>query len=126
MNAANPGAKRASLAILPVLLMSLTGCMNEQLRFTASRLPSSLPDISQNQVLTNLARTADEPTAVPFFALVTDGVADVQDSGTFDTSLEWAASQLTTNTFSPGASRAVQGNWTLKPTTNPDRLLAMR
>ncbi|WP_169980042.1 hypothetical protein [Tautonia rosea] len=114
------------IAVMFAASSVLTGCMSDQLRYTSSRLPSSLPDITQNQILTNLARTAADPSAIPFFALISDGVANVRDSGAVDASFQVRVKEFTRNTLGTGASREVTGNWSLKPTTNPDRLLAMR
>jgi len=107
-------------------LLALPGCLSRQLQFTTMRLTSTLPDLNQKQVLSNIARIAHQPTLLPYFAMITDGLSDVKDEGRFDASFDTVVGEFTKGTYAPGATRSLEGNWSLKPTVNPDHLLAMR
>lgn len=100
--------------------------MRDQLRFTTNRLTSTLTDLNQRQVLDNLTRVADQPSFLPYFAVITDGISDVKDGGSIAADFEAVVGEFTKGTYSPGATRDIEGNWSLKPTVNPKRILAMR
>jgi hypothetical protein len=121
----SPLQKMALVFSLTVAVI-VTGCVSEQLQHTTLRLSGTLPNLSEQQVLDNLARTVENSSALPYFALITDGLADVRDQGTFATDLKAVVNKYTEATIKPGVSRQVDGNWSLKPMVNPDRILAMR
>jgi hypothetical protein len=114
-------------AVLGAAVFALTGCNSEQLRYTTLRLSQTVPDLQEQQVIDNLARQASSPNRLPYYAVVNIGTANIVDTGgaglnalTFQ---HHVGSLATVNTT---ASRAVTGNWTLNPMSNPDRLRAMR
>src|SRR6185437_9466321 len=87
----------------------------------------SIPDLQEKQVIDNFARIAANPGAIPYYSIINSGVANVQDSGSgglFALTLQHHV--FPSGTLTGTASRAVTGNWTLNPMTNPDRLRAMR
>jgi hypothetical protein len=103
------------------------GCANEQVRFSAVRLAAKIPEIYQEQVLQNLARTADNPGALPFLALLNGGTTSVTDKGTLAAGFAGGPHRRTIGTYGPfGAERDVQDNVTFDPVRDPDRLRAMR
>jgi hypothetical protein len=117
-------------AVLALALVSTSvagvGCTTEQLRFTTLRISNSLPDINERQVLTNLARTAETPSSLPYFALISDGTVDIKDNGGFSSGFTGDPRKYTTSTTTFTGGRQIDGNWSLKPLTNPDRISAMR
>jgi hypothetical protein len=112
--------------VVAAALLVGTGCNSAQLRYTTLRLTSTLPDLQQKQVLDNFARIASDPGALPYFAVVNAGSANVNDSGSGSLSFMGAPEVYTQRTHVLSAERTVTGNWTLVPLNNPDRLAAMR
>lgn len=107
-------------------LLAAIGCNSAQLRFTTLRLTATLPDLQEKQVLDNLARLAASPGALPYFAVVDAGTANVDDNGGGSLGFTGAPKVFTTGNYGLSASRTVTGNWSLQPLNNPDRLAAMR
>jgi hypothetical protein len=105
----------------------LSGCNAQQLRFTTMRLSESVPDLQARQVIDNFARIAANPGTVPYYTVINNGTVNIQDSGSaglYELTLQHHFYPLATLTAS--GTRAITGNWTLNPMTNPDRLRAMR
>ena len=115
--------------------LAAPGCAVTQVGFTTTRQMGSGPDIYTNQVLENLARAAVDQTALPYFALLQNGVPSTSDTGSLTIGPlsfpgQTAVNQLhnqRSGTLGPlGASRVVGANWTISPVNDPDRLTAMR
>jgi hypothetical protein len=110
-----------------VVVLALSGCNAQQLRFTTMRLSETIPDLQERQVIENLARIAANPGALPYYSVISNGTANINDNasgGLFSLFLQHRV--YPSATLDATASRSVTGNWTLNPMTNPDRLRAMR
>ncbi len=114
-------------AVLVAMLLALAGCNAEQLRFTTLRLSQSIPDLQEQQVINNFARIAASAASVPYYAVINVGTANILDTGSGGLgALTFQHNVGALSTLNATASRAVTGNWTLNPMSNPDRLRAMR
>jgi len=120
-------AREIQGAVLVTILLFVTGCNAEQLRFTTLRLSQSIPDLQEQQVINNFARIAANPGSVPYYAVINAGTANILDTGSGGLgALTFQHHVGALSTLNATASRAVTGNWTLNPMSNPDRLRAMR
>ncbi len=118
-----------------VLVATLViGCNSAQVRFSTLRLSTTIPDIQQVQVLDNLARVAVDPGVLPYYTIATSGTASVSDKGKASGFISFPAQQLVKQLHNArggevgplSVERDITGNWSLKPTNDPNRLAAMR
>jgi hypothetical protein len=110
-----------------VLVFSLTsGCMNQQLRLTARRNLSILPDLQYQQVVDNLAAIASNPGYLPYLAIAGQGSVQVTDNGNGSLGLDLKPSALTSSVLGMGASRNVTGTWSLGTITGPEKIRGMQ
>ncbi len=125
---------RGAILILAALLAA-SGCATTQVAFTATRQMGTQPDIYTDQTLENLARVADDATALPYFALLQNGVPTTNNTstltiGSMSFPTQTVVKQLhnqRSGTIGPiGGSWVVGANWTISPVNDPDRLTAMR
>jgi hypothetical protein len=79
----------------------------------------------QQEVLDNLARTAADAGAQPYFAVFEKGTTQVSDTANPSGSLTWDPHSLTSEMLSLGGSRALTDEWDVSPVTDPDKLHAM-
>jgi hypothetical protein len=114
--------------VLGAMMLTLgTGCNTGQLRFTTLRLTTTIPDLQKRQVLDNFLGMASDPSALPYFSVVTAGTATINDFGSGNVSFLGSARIYTQGTYGPfSAGRSVNTNWSINPVSNPDRLRAMR
>jgi hypothetical protein len=112
------------LSILPLLLA--TGCMNQQLRFSARRTANTLPDLQYHQVMDNLAMIAANPGFLPYLAVAGQGSVQVTDGGNSSLSLTMVPKMFTSGLFGLGASRNVTGTWSLGTITSPEKIRGMQ
>ncbi len=116
------------ILMLGAMMLTLgTGCNTGQLRFTTLRLTTTIPDLQKRQVLENFLGMATDPSALPYFSVVTAGTATINDFGSANLSFLGAVKFYTQGTYGPlSAGRSVNTNWSINPVSNPDRLRAMR
>jgi hypothetical protein len=93
------------------------------------------PDIYTDQVLENLARLADDTSALAYFGLLQSAVPSTNDTGTITIgSMTFSTQSVVKSFHNPrsgtigpiGGSRVVGTNWTFNPLNDPDKLTAMR
>ena len=114
--------KKCKLGVVVVLLM-LTGCVGTQLKLTTSSLIPTLRAIERAQILDNLGRFLDDPTAVPVQVCITGGGVQVADQAqpTFKFPFHGMATE---------ADLQLQGqlteNWSLSPVCDGDDLRRLR
>jgi hypothetical protein len=118
------GVGRYVLSIL--VLGGATGCMSEQLRFTAARTVSALPDLTYQQVVDNLAKIASNPGFLPYLAVAGQGSVQVTDNGSSVLALNMSPTLLGQGTASLGGSRNVTGTWSLGTITSPEKVRSMQ
>lgn len=127
-----PRSIRPILAMLTLIGVVIGGCASTQLNYNTLDLAASLDSLTTKQILFNLARTLEDPYAVPSEITVAAGTATTANSvsPTFSTPLSASTTASNTafsvthpnGTASVGASDQWQQGWTLDPITNPDEV----
>jgi hypothetical protein len=67
--------------VFPVVLLAFTGCEAVQLETKTTRMSATLSELQYSQVLDNLARVANNPSALPYFNVAATGKTTVQQTG---------------------------------------------
>lgn len=109
-----------------VAALSAPGCAHRQLRESTLRQATTITELRYGQVLDNLAMAAAHPDVLPYFAIVADGTAQVQNNAGGTGTLEWDPFGLKAETLTLTGSHTVVEQWGLDPTKDPERLEAMR
>jgi hypothetical protein len=110
-----------------LMLASSGGCSWSHLRSSTLNASRTIPDIQERQVLDNLARVADDPGNLPYYAVVNAGLVNLSDSGSGGLgSLGLQHRIFPSASLNANASRTISGNWSLNPSVSPDRIRAMR
>jgi hypothetical protein len=116
--------------VLPVcsllLLACSAGCLNHQLEFTTRRTLNTLPDLSYQQVIDNLAAAAGNPGVLPYLAVAGQGSVQVTDNRTSTFGLSFPLRPPAIDGLGLGAARNVTGTWSLGTITSPDKIRAMQ
>ncbi len=99
--------------------------MNLQLEKAMVSQSRSLIDLHYQQVLENIARTLNNPAALPSFAVPISGSAQITD--TFSLGANGLVNAVTSSTnLSPTGTVNIQAMWNLVPVTEPSKLQLMR
>ncbi len=77
-------------------------------------------------MLDNLARTAENPAALPYLSVVDQGSVQITNRGTLGSNTTMAPHAFAQELLSLGASRNITELWALGATTNPKKHLLMR
>jgi hypothetical protein len=109
-----------------VVIAQLSGCMSQQLRFTARRTVNALPDLQYQQVVDNLAKIASNPGFLPYLAVAGQGSVQVTDNGNSTLGLNMASKAFGPGSLSLGTSRNVTGTWSLGTITSPEKIRDMQ
>jgi hypothetical protein len=117
-----------------VALLILSGCTTWALRQTTLSQAESSTDLRYREIIDNLAMIYANPDALPAYASIYTGAADINDNLKFTTQAIWtrtnpAAGYMTAFAAASAdvlGSRAEKGTWTLDPTIVPEKLRAMR
>jgi hypothetical protein len=123
------------LALVP--LIACAGCMTDRLSKREVHQSVTDMEIRYHEVLFNLARTADDPTALPVYAPIYSGTPAIQDnlqvgnSTVLQALLPVAKKPSPFNGFqqdqiSPQVQRQLLENWALDPINVPEKLEAIR
>ena len=115
----------------PVFLVMLalglvSGCMSQQLRFTARRTVNALPDLQYQQVIDNLAKMASNPGFLPYLAVAGQGSVQVTDNGSSTLGLNMSPAAFGPGSLNFGTSRNVTGTWSLGTITSPEKIRGMQ
>ena len=123
---------RPILAVVTLVGVAIGGCASTQLNYNTLDLAASLDSLTTKQILFNLARTLEDPYAVPSEINIAAGTATTSNSITPTFSTPLSASTTATNTsfsvthpngtVSVGASDQWEQGWTLDPINNPDEV----
>ena len=117
----------AALAVcleLAIILMGASGCTVVRLGQRTMNQANTLPDLQYQQVLDNLARFADNPSALPWHVNFREGTAQVTDSLSGGAALDtgppvgWFPQLL--------GSRTVVAQWGMTPVINATELRLLR
>jgi hypothetical protein len=127
-----PRSIRPILAMLTLVGVVIGGCASTQLNYNTLDLAASVDSLTTKQILFNLARTLEDPYAVPSEINIAAGTATTSNSVTPTFSTPFSASTTATNTafsvthpngtVSVGASDQWEQGWTLDPINNPDEV----
>lgn len=109
-----------------LVLGCASGCMSQQLGFTAKRTVNTWSDLHYQQVVDNLAKITSNPGLLPHFAVAGHGSVQVTDNGNSLLGLNMASRVLGAGTLSLGATRNVTGTWSLGTITSPDKIRSMQ
>src|SRR5262245_43176844 len=113
-------------------LYFLSGCTSAMLTRRTIDHASTFPSVQQCQVLNNVARFTNNPTAIPYFAMTTGGTTQVTNTGSATALvlpnflLGSTGHAIWSGRYGPTASSATQENWNITPVTDPDKLRRMR
>lgn len=108
------------------------GCTHLALERQTARQASTITDLRYRQVLDNLAMMAHNPSMMPYYAVVTGGLTQVDDNVSASGSVTWGwmsddfPGGSNSQMLGAGAQRTKSGNWSLDPLHDPERMLAMR
>jgi hypothetical protein len=120
-------ARWDALRVLSIAVaVQASGCMSQQLRFTAVRNLSILPELQYQQVVDNLAKIAVNPAFLPYLAVVGQGSVQVTDNGNSALGLNLPKNALGAGTFGFAASRNVTGTWSMGTVTSPEKIRSMQ
>lgn len=116
-----------------VTAITCTGCTTLSLeRHTLSQASSSQP-IRYQEVLDNLAMIAHEPSALPVYASIASGTANLTDTGQLMSTTMWqhvrgvgSQNGFASEALAPQVMRSISETWPLDPVAVPEKLEAMR
>lgn len=123
---------RLTILGMAISALAQTGCTHMALERHTVRQAATITDVRYQQVMNNLALMARTPSAMPHYALVTGGLAQVDDNVSGTGSLMWGwmggdmGSSSTSQMLGGTAQRTKSGNWSLDPLHEPERITAMR
>lgn len=110
-----------------LVLAGSGGCNWSHLRSSTLNASRTIPDIQERQVLDNLARVADDPGNLPYYAVINSGLVNISDTGSGGLGSLFLQHQIFPSaSLNASASRTITGNWSLNPAVSPDRIRAMR
>jgi hypothetical protein len=121
--------KKAALLILT--LAAFSGCMEYQLRDRTMHLSTTTTDLLYVQVLDNIARTIENPEAMPYFNMPASGTAQIQQEISATVTPGWGLFASTGAFLFNSITGAVnplqidQESWQVSPVPDPDRISLM-
>jgi hypothetical protein len=117
---------RSWIVLVSAVVIPVAGCNAVYLRNRTLDQVATVTDLRYQQVLDNIAQTAADPGAMPYFAILEKGTTQVEDQANPNGSLTWDPYGLTLEMLGMSATRALTGEWDVSPVTDPDKLHAMR
>jgi hypothetical protein len=126
---------KPSMGLILIVVISLAGCTDTQLRKNTERQAWTVGDIQQQQVLDNLAMFVYDYNALPSFSYPNQSGSNVTDTGNAGMTPGWSritqgpqVGQLLFGALglSFSAARTAQEAFTLQPINDPRRLELMR
>ena len=116
-------ALAVSLALAPIVIGS-SGCSVVRLGQRTMHQASTLPDLHYQQVLDNLARFADNPSALPWHVNFREGTAQITDSLSAGAAVDLGPpAETLPQVF---GSRTVVAQWGMTPVINATELRLLR
>jgi hypothetical protein len=103
-----------------------TGCITAALERHTLEQEATPTDIRYQEVLNNLAMVANDPYALPAYASIFAGTAQVTDTSQLVSATTIGPPGVIGQAITPQFTRLVLGNWTLDPVNVPEKLEAIR
>ena len=116
---------RGILVAIGLMPLLTTGCAHFQLENHTLRQASTITDLRYREVLDNIAMSLENPDVLPYFAIVKDGTANVQNNGQSTFAITWMPAS-TIEALGLNGSHTVAQQWGLDPVKDPQRLKAMQ
>ncbi len=119
---------KTSWMLVAALAAACTGCTSLSLERQSLGQIHATRDYECEAALNCLAAVAADPTTLPPFAVLSDGVAKVSDTGTVSSSTQWtrAVGSFAMQTLGVTGAHSPQLTWTIDPVADYPQLLAMR
>lgn len=122
---------RFGTVILLTTLTSFTaGCAHTQLRNNTVKQADTLSDVYQQQVLNNLAMFVHDIDSLPHFAVPTNGISQLSDTGSSGASWTGPINGIIVGLFgftiNGNVSRSATNSWGLTPISDSHKLSRMR
>lgn len=113
--------------LLPLIASGAMGCTTHRfLDRNSVRQTRTLSEIVQRQVLDNIALFSNNPVALPHFAIIGNGTAQVSDFVGVTPGLSWNSRTFAGATLGSNANRSLTENWKLSPVMTAGRLARLR
>jgi hypothetical protein len=120
-------SRSAALAVALLAASALvgsSGCIANRLGQRAMKQAETLPELQYQQVLDNLARFADNPSALPSHVKISDGTTQITDSGNAGVAVDLGPPATTLPQLI--GSRTVVVQWGMTPVIDASELRLMR
>jgi hypothetical protein len=112
---------------LLVVVMLLSGCTtNRALNRYTIRQASTFNEIIEQQILDNVALFRNDRSALPHFAIVSDGTTQIFDQGAVSPTAAWGIKGFTTATLGLSGTRNLNENWKMSPVLTAGRVRRLR
>jgi hypothetical protein len=108
-----------------LLILANSGCTHMQLRKHTNQRLRTTSEITQQQIMDNVAKISANENAWPEFSNFSSGLTQVTDSAGGSLGLTWNATTIVQEALGISASRSLVDNWGTTATTDPARLRAM-
>lgn len=118
-------SKSGAILFALCISISFVGCTHVQLRKHTNQQLRTTSEITQQQIMDNLAKIAANEDAWPEFSNFSSGGTQVTDLGEANVNFAWNARTITQELLGLKANRQLVEKWELKATTDPARLRAM-
>jgi len=116
---------RQTLSLLAGIIL-FSGCTHRALQNHTVNQVSTLTDLRSQTVLANFAILSGDPSAIPFYSVLSGGGTQVLDGGNVASGLEWKDPYEFSKTLGLDARRELTENWQMDPVNDPEKLRAMR
>jgi hypothetical protein len=117
-------------ACIAILLCCGSGCTMLSLERHTVAQSASTGDLRYREVMDNLAMSAANPSALPYYATIYSGSAQVSDTFGAISTTTWqhvvGKNGFGSEAFNPSEQRQIIENWTLDPVVYSAKLEAMR
>src|SRR4029079_9611770 len=117
--------KPAIILALSLGMVLCVGCTSIQLRKHTNQQLRTTSEITQQQIMDNVAKIACNENAWPEFSNFADGTTQITDTGEGSLILTWNARTIIQEVLGMRASRQLVERWGTAAVTDPSRLRAM-
>jgi hypothetical protein len=117
--------KPAIVLACSLAMVFCVGCTSVQLRKHTNQQLRTTSEITQQQIMDNVAKIACNENAWPEFSNFADGTTQITDTGDTSLNLTWNARTIIQEFLGLHATRQLVEKWGTAATTDPSRLRAM-